>query len=482
MSPAAHRSPEVAPGEPVDGSSGFPVEPGPGRLQELLAGYDREVEESLRQAFGSDTGTGRVRVLHNRLGRSIAVHDAVLASALCPLLDDLPGGQPVADRLRRGCEERAELLERFAKLTRGVAATNVYPVSGEEVEEILHRLDASFGEHRHDETARVAEVLSAAATSTDPEVLGALMAARAKRAPTRTHRAVLGRPRSALVSGVYRMIDRTSEWVDAHHGWVDPVGPVSPRRLALLELRRQAVMSPPTVRGLLGAYDSVIAAMVDDLGKARTAQEKADAVHRLSAAMVIHDSVVGGAVCPLLESVPGGKLLAARLRGECHQRAELLSAWQGLSARRRAEDLFGAPDPEIDGLLGRLVESFEGHEREESLEVVPFLERVPDEAYRTKSSMLEDVMWPWHGQGPALLALRMAGWARSAPTRVHPTLVRHPSSRVLRSCFHLVDHFSDYWNDSVLERWLLPPRPGRPFSGVDREGGNRPDATASPGA
>ena len=101
---------------------------GPGSLRDLLAGYDREVDDSLRDALGSTTGVGRVRALHNSVRRSISVHDAVLASALCPLLEDLPGGPAVARRLRHGCQERAELLDRFEALSHNVAAHNVYPV------------------------------------------------------------------------------------------------------------------------------------------------------------------------------------------------------------------------------------------------------------------------------------------------------------------------------------------------------------------
>ena len=76
--------------------------PSEASLREMLAEYDHEVEKSLRSALQSTSGIGRVRVLHNTLRRSIAVHDAVLESALCPLLDNLPNGPAVADRLRLG--------------------------------------------------------------------------------------------------------------------------------------------------------------------------------------------------------------------------------------------------------------------------------------------------------------------------------------------------------------------------------------------
>jgi hypothetical protein len=82
----------------------------------LLCGYDRQVEEVLQEALEATTGTERVRFLH-KLRSSLSVHDSVLNSALCPLLDDLPGGPAVADRLRQGCHERADLLIRFRKIT-----------------------------------------------------------------------------------------------------------------------------------------------------------------------------------------------------------------------------------------------------------------------------------------------------------------------------------------------------------------------------
>lgn len=443
-------------------------------LRELLAAYDGEVEESLREALSSASGTGRVRLLHNRLSRSVAVHDAVLESALCPLLDELPGGRPVADRLRRGCRERADLLDRFGSVSRGVAAPNVYSVSREEVERILEGLERSFTSHIEDETTEVGDVMESAASSADPDVLGALMAVEAKRSPTRVHSVILKHPKARLLKSIYRSLDRGVEWSDAHHGWNEPGEVRDPPRTAQVdELMHQALASPPSIRGLLAGYDATIDATIDELGGARGGRERAEAAHRLTAAIVIHDSVVAGALCPLLQEVSGGEPLARQLRDDCRGRADLLRAWRALTGDLQMDELYELHQAEADRILRPLIESFEAHEREGTMEVASLLEHVPDESYRTRAALLEDSMWPWRGEGPSLLALHMALWARSAPTRVHPLLVRHPSSRLLRTLFHLIDHFRDYWNDAVIERWLFPGLPSRPYS-KRRGGAGRP--------
>lgn len=431
-------------------------------LRELLAAYDDQVEASLAEAFGSTSGTERVKVLHNRLARSVAVHDAVLESALCPLLEDLPGGPEVAARLRTGCEGRAALLQRFDALSHGVAAQNVYPAAAEQVEEILEGLEQSFDAHADDETVRVADVLEKASTSADPEVVAARMAFEAHRAPTRSHRSTVAHPESKVRRAILRSTDRFADWVDSHHGWSD-ARPLSPRQVEVQELLNQSVASP-SIRNVLVGYDTTIDTMVDALEAARTPAQKAEAARRLSAAIVIHDSVVGGVLCPLLSSVPEAKAMAERLAEECATRAELQKAWTALTKEASLMELYDRRRPEVDAVMGPIVESFRSHEREETLEIAPLLEKVPASAYRTKVSPLEDVMWPWHSEGPALLALHMAGWAESAPTRTHPVLLRHPSSRVLRTMYQLVDHFRDYWKDSGAARWLFPKTPERPLS------------------
>lgn len=441
---------------------------GPGHLtslRDLLADYDREVEESLYEALRSRTAIGRVRALHNSVRQSIAVHDAVVKGALCPLLEELPNGTEVADRLRRGCEVRAELLERFEAVSRHVAAHNVYPVSGEEIEQILEGLGHSFGEHVSDETTAVVDVLEAAAASTDPLVVAARMALEAQHAPTRIHPAVLRHPRSQMLKTLYRLVDRYDDWSDTHWNWADPDRAISsPRRQLVDALKRQSVASPPSLRGVLEGYDTAVDAMVAELGRARTSAEQGVAAHRLSAAIALHDSVVSGVLCPLLSAVSGGEQLAALALEGCRQRAELQQAWNALTKGVAVEDVYRLHRAEAERIMGLLVEQFRLHEREGTLEVASLLQHLPNDAYRTVTSPLDDIMWPWHSEGPAVLALHMALWADSAPTRVHPMMVKHPSSRALRTFYHLTDHFSDYWGDTWIERWFLPRRRPQPFS------------------
>jgi len=187
-------------------------------LRDLLAGYDRDVERILQETLDTTTGTERVQLLH-RLRRSVSVHDSVVRSVLCPLLDDLPEGPPVAERLRQGCHERGELLGRFEAVTTGVAANNVYSGSSVAVEEILDGLERSFRRHENEETTDVARVLEASSSSTDPEVVTARMALEMERAPTRSHRGAGTRPESAPRKKLYHYVDRFHDWRDTHHGW-----------------------------------------------------------------------------------------------------------------------------------------------------------------------------------------------------------------------------------------------------------------------
>jgi len=437
-------------------------------LRALLASYDLEVEASLREALESSTGIGRVRVLHNCVRQSVAVHDAVLRSALCPLLEDLPGGRAVSDQLRRGCEERAELLARFDAVSRHVAAHNVYPVSGDEIDQILEGLSRSFNEHAHDETIEVGNLLQAAEASVDPLVIAARMAFEARHAPTRVHSAVLRHPRSNGLKFLYRTLDRLDDWSDTHHNWLDPDHAVhSPRAELVNVLKAQAGSSQPSIRGVLEGFDNAVEAIVAELDVARSAAEQAVAAHRLSAAVAIHDSVVNGVLCPLLEAVWGGEPLAVRLRQGCQSRAQLQQSWKVLTRGVAIDDIYRLQRREAEDVIGKLAEAFRVHGRECTVEVASFLGHLPDEFYRTRTSPLDDIMWPWHSEGPALLALRMALWAESAPTRSHPVMLRRPSSRALRTFCHFTDHFSDYWGDAWIERWLLPRRSPRPFSQVE---------------
>ena len=431
-------------------------------LRELLAGYDNEVQESLSSALATTTGTDRVRALHNRLLPSVAVHDAVLDSVLCPLLENLSGGSSLAERMRQGCRERAELLRRFESLTKGVAARNVYAASGEEIEGILEGLERSFEAHIHDETDELGDVLSSATASVDPDVVAARMAIETRRAPTRIHRATSAHPGSALLDSVYRWRDRIADWVDTHHGWSE-AEPRSPRTEQVEELEDEATKAPLTVGSLLSGYDATVDVLIDELRSAEGDLQKADVVHRLSAAITVHDSVLGGVLCPLVAAVPGGVGPAERLRQGCRHRAELLMAWKALSRGLPASDVFRLHHAEAEQIVESLIESFSSHEHEGSPEVVNLLERLPEKAYRHRTSPFADFMWPWHSDGPSVLALRMAMWARSSPTRPHPLFARYPSSRVLRSVYHFADHLSDSWRDTVLEGWLFPRLSARPF-------------------
>jgi hypothetical protein len=187
-------------------------------LRALLASYDRGVEEILQETLDAQTGTDRVALIH-QLRRSVAVHDSIVRSVLCPLLDDLPDGLLLSNRLRDGCQERSDLLTRFRKVSNGVAIHNVYPTNRAEIDAILDGLTDSFRRHEHSETTEVAGLLESSSESDDPEVIATLMALEAGRAPTRSHRAMDRHPESSIRKKIYHSIDRLHNWNDSHHGW-----------------------------------------------------------------------------------------------------------------------------------------------------------------------------------------------------------------------------------------------------------------------
>ena len=360
---------------------------------------------------------------------------------------------------------RADLLRKFEALTRNVAARDVYPVSGDEIEEILEGLENSFRAHADSETTEVGDVLEAAAESTDVDVVATRMAIEAARAPSRVHAATVKHPQSSVRQWVNRRRDRFHDWSDSHWGWSDPhAAQTSPRHEQVDFLKAQAFAPAPSVRDLLAGYDRAVDATIEKLAAAHTNLDQVEAADRLNAAITIHDAVVGGVLCPLVEAVPGGEPLAARLLEGCRRRAELRGAWDTLAENVAPDDLYRLHASEVEEILVPLIEDFRSHEKEETSEEIELLKDLSDESYRTKGSLLQDAMEPWHSEGPSVLALRMALWAESTPAHVHPRLERHPRSRLLRSYYKFTDHFEDRWADTWFGKWLFPELPSQPFS------------------
>lgn len=439
----------------------------PSSVHAALTAYDDELRAALAAVRAAASATERLRLLRRRLVPAVAVHDAVLTEVVCPLLEQLPGGAEPAARLREGCAKRAALLERFEGLTRHVAATNVYPIAGTEVEEVLAGLDQSLEADVAEQTRTAADVLVAA--SVDPDRLAEAMAVEARRAPTRPHPSLARRPGSRTLRAVARWGDRVEDWSETHWGWADTTRAVRSPRAELVDvLRRQVDTSPPSIRTILSAYDRAVEEVVHELAEARTAAERAGAARRMSAAIGIHDAVLGGVLCPLLRGLPKGDDAADELETGCRERTALRRRLEALVDARGAETLFREYPEEVGPVLDELAGAFTRHEREATMEVASVLDAAPPEAFRTATSPLDDVMWPWHSEGPAALALQMALWAQAAPTRAHEAMVEQPRSRVLRSWYHLTDYLSDRWHDTWLERFLFPDLPPRPFSEIAR--------------
>ena len=411
-------------------------------LRELLAHYDRQVQAAFGQAAGTTTGTSRVQALH-LLRRAISAHDSVVASTLCPLLQDLPGGPEVAERLRHGCEQRSSLLARFQSLSQGTEAHNVYPVFGAEIETILAELGRSFESHVEIETTRVTELLESAAPSVAPEVIAARMAIEASHAPARVHRGMYGPRRSRVFRAVYRGADRMHEWNDSHHGWPSAKGE-EPRPVRPL---RRFSRRPPSIPDLLAGYDRTVDSLVAELaGAERGDPRRWAAAYRLAAAIAVHDSILGGTLCRLLDAVPEGRSAASRLGEGCRERAGLLEQWDRLIEHSSPSELVEVRSAEADGIIEGLIASFRAHESHETEDVAGVVEKLRAQPWRFGGTGLVsphlDAAWP--NPEPAVLAAHMALWAEKAPTHAHPLLTRHPANRLLRNLYHQADRLRDW--------------------------------------
>jgi len=430
-------------------------------LLELLASYDQEVGAAFAETREVSTGTEKVQLLY-RLRHMIALHDAVLADVLCPMLSSLPGGPEVGERLREGCSERSKLLQSFQALTIGIAARNVYAASGPEIERILTELQASFRRHTEVETVEVAQVLESSGASMDPDVLAARMALEVRRAPTFAHRHI---PRSGLLKTVYRYVDSYREWIDAHHGWKyvpaarreerpedhatthaapaesgagerwvprepEPVRhglapPPAPRPHVWDEVGpRPPWLSGnggiPSIGEVLESYDRAVDKIIDELQAARTVSERVESLSRLEVAVSIHDSVLSGTLCPLLRSLPGGGPFADRYEQGAKRRAELSKKLDEiLMSRPDALDAYREHADAVEEDVEQLLASFRQHEGDESASVTEFLSGLP-KTPATPSELTTaagDRVGPWPSTDPATIATVMALYAERAAGR-----------------------------------------------------------------
>src|SRR5579875_2543587 len=75
-------------------------------------------------------------------------------------------------------------------------------------------------------------------------------------------------------------------------------------------------------------------------------------------------------------------------------------ALSSLSEHGKLKELPRDQREEAKRLVDQLIASFRAHEEQETNEVTALLEKLPPDAYRTKTSPFADVMWPWHSEGP----------------------------------------------------------------------------------
>lgn len=410
-------------------------------LRDLLASYDTSIREAFGDVADTTTGTTRVQALFV-LRRAISVHDSVVVASLCPLLEDLPDGPEVAELLRHGCQERSILLARFQQMSKGSQAHNVYPVFGPEIETLISELRQSFDHHVDAETTQVSDLLQLAGESEEPEVVAARMAIEARRAPVRAHPRTSLRRRSRIARTVQGKIDRMHEWNDSHHGWS------SSRAETVLPVRRPRQFSrhPPSIPELLSGYDDTVEAIVTELADTDlSGTKRAEAAYRLSAAITVHDSILGGTLCQLLEAVPEGRDASALLREGCRNRERLLQEWHHLIEHASPEDLFETRAGEANRIIDQLVASFEDHKTQETKDVSAVTEQLQQRSWKDRSVGLisVDATPVWPSPEPGVLAAHMALWAEKVPTHPHSLLSRHPTNRLLRDLYHQADRWRD---------------------------------------
>ncbi|MGC8513642.1 MAG: hypothetical protein ACP5P1_11520 [Acidimicrobiales bacterium] len=186
-------------------------------VRDLLVSYDRGIDWLAKEAVNSDSGVDRLQVLH-QLRRSVTVHDSVVRSVLCPILESLPNGQDISSALLQGTDQRSDLLVSFRQLSSGASPYNVYAMNGPELDEILLALADSFRHHEETETIAVGWLLEDTSTNTDPEVVAARMALQVSRAWTRNERTTDRHPRSTIRERVFQYKDNLHNWNDGHHG------------------------------------------------------------------------------------------------------------------------------------------------------------------------------------------------------------------------------------------------------------------------
>ncbi|MGC8514425.1 MAG: hypothetical protein ACP5P1_15545 [Acidimicrobiales bacterium] len=412
-----------------------------GSLRELLASYDDDVREAFRDVADTTVGTSRVQALFV-LRRAISVHDSVVEAALCPLLEDLPNGSEVSEQLRQGCADRAKLLSRFQALTKGTEAHNVYPVFGAEIEQIIAELQRSFDRHVDAESTQVGDLLRRASESVSPEVLAAKMAIEARRAPIRAHHRTHQHPQSKISRTIQRSIDRMHDWSDSHHGW----SPTLPETSPPVRRPRNFDRHPPSVPELLSGYDETVEAIVTELANGDLSPtERARAAYRLGAAVAVHDSILGGTLCRLLEEVPEGQAAAALLRDGCRKRESLLHEWNTLIEHSSPSDLFETKAAEANRIIDQLVTSFESHKTHETADVSAVIEQLQQRPWKYHGigliSIDQTPVWP--NPEPGSLAAQMALWAERSPTHPHPLLHRHPTNRFVRDLYRYADRRRD---------------------------------------
>lgn len=178
---------------------------------------------------------------------------------------------------------------------------------------------------------------------------------------------------------------------------------------------------PTTARPLLellASYDQEVEAALAEAIDAPTGVEQVQLVYRLRHVIAVHDSVLTGALCPLLSDLPQGNAVAERLQEGCDERNKTLLSFQALTRGVAAHNVSSVQGAELERILDALQASFRRHADVETVEVAEVLESAGAST------------------DPDVLAARMALEVRQSPTFAHR---RSQRSAVFKTLYRYVD-------------------------------------------
>ncbi len=187
-------------------------------VRDLLVSYDKEISELIEIATDSNSASNRLYVL-GQLRHSVAIHDSVIQSVLCPILEELPNGRHTSTPLLSDTQRRSALLEQLRQATLGPSPYALYDRNVAEIDRIVSNIRVNFQQHDTAESVDVGWLLEESSTNTDPDVLAARLALEARRIAGRTSPFSGRRTQTTIRGRMSEYLDDLLEGHSGYHGW-----------------------------------------------------------------------------------------------------------------------------------------------------------------------------------------------------------------------------------------------------------------------